>query len=353
MNQLFAQRLRSARVMNGLSLQDLADRIANRVSRQSLHKYEKGLAMPDSETLGLLCQALRVRPDYFNREVVVDLGEINFRKLNKCPVKEQHSIVERTREILSRYIELEELANVDDEFVNPIQHTSINGVDDIEAIAEQLRECWHLCGKAIPNVIEMLEDNHVKVIEIEAGEEFDGLQTWIKKNSSMPVIVLNTSRLKSKDRKRFTALHELGHLLLPLEGVSEKMAEKYCHTFAGAMLFPRKAAEKELGKNRSKLSIHELGIIKQQYGISIQAIVYRAFNLNIISESYKNYFFKYINEMGWKVEEPFALEGKEIPVRFDQLLYRSLSEELISMSKAAALKNMTFSEFRTKMLTAG
>jgi hypothetical protein len=47
------------------------------------------------------------------------------------------------------------------------------------------------------------------------------------------------------------------------------------------------------------------------------------------------------------------LEGKEIPVRFDQLLYRSLSEELISMSKAAALKNMTFSEFRTKMLTAG
>ena len=101
MNQLFAERLRSARVMNGLSLQDLADRIANRVSRQSLHKYEKGLAMPDSETLGLLCQALGVRPDYFNREVVVDLGEINFRKLNKCPVKEQHSIVERTREILS------------------------------------------------------------------------------------------------------------------------------------------------------------------------------------------------------------------------------------------------------------
>ena len=353
MNNLFAERLRSARAMNGLSLQDLADRIGNRVSRQSLHKYEKGESMPDSEMLGLLCHALGVRPDYFTREVVVDLGAINFRKLEKFPAKDQNAIVERTREVLSRYIELEEIAAIDDSFVNPILHATIKGMEDIESIAEQLRESWRLCDKTIPNVIELLEDNHVKVIEIEAGDEFDGLQTWIKNTNNMPVIVLNTSRLKSKDRKRFTALHELGHLLLPLEGVTEKMAEKYCHTFAGAMLFPRKAAEKELGKTRSKLSIHELGILKQQYGISIQAIVYRAYHLNIISENYKNYFFRYINEMGWKVEEPFALEGKESPVRFDQLLYRTLSEDLISMSKAAALKNMTFSEFRTKMLTAG
>lgn len=352
MKALFSERLRSARVMNGLSLQDLADKIEKKVSRQSLFKYEKGESMPDSEMLGLLCQALGVRPDYFTREVTVDLGAINFRKLDKFPVKDQNSIVERTREVLSRYIELEEIAGVDESFVNPIEGSSIKGLEDIESVAEQLRESWRLCDNAIPNVIEMLEDNHIKVVEIEAGDEFDGLQTWIKDNK-MPVIVLNTSTLKSKDRKRFTALHELGHLLLPLEGVTEKMAESYCHAFAGAMLFPRKAAEKELGKSRGKLSIHELGILKQQYGISIQAIVYRAFNLDIISENYKNYFFRYINEMGWKVEEPFALEGKEIPVRFDQLLYRTLSEDLISMSKAATLKNMSFSEFRTKMLTAG
>ncbi len=106
MNNQFAERLRSARAMNGLSLQNLADRIGNRVSRQSLHKYEKGESMPDSEMLGLLCHALGVRPDYFTREVVVELGAINFRKLEKFPAKDQNAIVERTREVLSRYIEL-------------------------------------------------------------------------------------------------------------------------------------------------------------------------------------------------------------------------------------------------------
>lgn len=48
-NELFAERFHSARVLNGLSLQDLADRLGNRVSKQALHKYEKGEVLPDSE----------------------------------------------------------------------------------------------------------------------------------------------------------------------------------------------------------------------------------------------------------------------------------------------------------------
>ena len=54
--------------------------------------------------------------------------------------------------------------------------------------------------------------------------------------------------------------------------------------------------------------------------------------------------------MGWKVEEPYKYEGKETSNRFNQLLFRALSEELISYSKAAALSNMKQSEFRTKTM---
>jgi len=187
---------------------------------------------------------------------------------------------------------------------------------------------------------------------MEADDEFDGLQTWIKERN-IPVIVLNSTKLKSIDRKRFTALHELGHLLLPLDGISEKIAEKYCHAFAGEMLFPELAQLKELGIKRTKFSIQELGIIKQQYGISIQAIVYRAYSLNIISVSYYKYFFQYINQMGWKREEPYEFNGFEKSLRFNQLIYRALSEDLISIGKAAALMNMKVSDFRIKMMIAG
>lgn len=353
MNQLFAERMKSARMMNGLSLQDLSDKLGNKVTRQALHKYEKGEVLPDSEMLGMLCNVLDVRPDFFSRENTIELGQVNFRKLEKYPERDQTTVVERTKEILSRYLELEEIMGLNENFKHPLlQYKPILSNEDVESAAKEVRKQWGLGDDPISNVIEILEDNQIKVVELDANDDFDGLQTWIN-NKNIPVIVLNNSMFKSKDRRRFTILHELGHLLLPLENVNEKMAEKYCHNFAGAMLLPETSLKRELGLKRNKLAIQELGMLKKEYGISIQAIIMRAMNLGIISEYYTKYYFKYITEMGWKIDEPYKLEGKETPNRFDQLIFRGLSEEIISMSKAASLKNMKLAEFRSKTLAVG
>jgi Zn-dependent peptidase ImmA (M78 family)/DNA-binding XRE family transcriptional regulator len=351
MTQLFAERLKSARMMNGFSLQDLSDKLENRVTRQALHKYENGEVIPDSEMLNFLCIALSVRPDYFTREALVELGEISFRKIENLPTKEQNIIIERTREVLERYIELEEIMGINNPFEKPEMISSITSIEDIEQAAKKVRDFWNLCDNPIPNVIELLENKNIKLVQIEASVDFDGLQTWI--NEKIPVIVLNKGKLKSSDRIRFSALHELGHLLLPLKGIAEKLAEKYCHAFAGAMLFPKKAAIKEFGVKRTNISIQELGLVKKKYGISLQAIIYRLKELGIISAYYMSYYFKYIIQMGWKVVEPYNYEGKEESNRFDQLLFRALSEELISLSKAASLDNMKLAEFRAKTMSVG
>lgn len=351
MTQLFAERLKSARMMNGFSLQDLSDKLENRVTRQALHKYENGEVIPDSEMLNFLCIALSVRPDYFTREALVELGEISFRKIENLPAKEQNIIIERTREVLERYIELEEIMGISEPFEQPEMISSITSIEDIEQAAKKVREGWNLCDNPIPNVLELLENKNIKMIQLEANVDFDGLQTWI--NEKIPVIVLNKAKLKSSDRIRFSAFHELGHLLLPLKGVTEKLAEKYCHAFAGAMLFPKKAVIKEFGEKRTNISIQELGLVKKKYGISLQAIIYRLKELGIISAYYMSYYFKYIIQMGWKVVEPYEYEGKEESNRFDQLLFRALSEELISLSKAASLDNMKLAEFRAKTMSVG
>lgn len=352
MNQLFAERFKSARLMNGFSLQDLSDNLGNKITRQALHKYEKGEVNPDSEMLDILCEVLRVRPDYFTRETIVELGAINFRKLQRFPPKEQSCIIERTREVLSRYLELEEILGLKKIFEHPVPNSKINSPEDIEGIAHKIREKWKLGNGPIINVAELLEENNIKVLELDTKEGFDGMQTWINEKD-IPVIVLNVGKLKSNDRKRFTAFHELGHLLLPLEGIDEKLAERYCHRFAGAMLFPKEAIINELGNKRSKISIQELGFLKEQYGISIQAMIFRLGDLGIITENYKRYYFQYINQMGWKVEEPYVYEGKETSNRFEQLIYRALAEDIISMSKAASLKNMKLAEFRSKSIMIG
>ena len=353
MNKLFAERFKSARIMSGLSLQTLADKIGNRISRQALHKYEKGDSFPDSEILGLLCEAFGVRPEFFTRESIVELGTIEFRKIAKLPSKEQSRVIEITKEFLTRYLELEELLGIQKTFSNPLDgENTITSFDQVEEYANFIRKEWKLGDDPIANVVELLENNNIKVIEIDAEDEFDGLQTWIN-GKNIPVIVLNIGRLKSSDRKRFTALHELGHLILPLNNLPEKVAEKYCHRFAAAMLLPKVSANKEIGVVRNKISLQELGMIKQKYGISIQAIIYRAKDLNIITNSYFSNLFFLINQMGWKVLEPFEYEGKENSNRFDQLIYRALSEEIISMSKAASLKNQKLAEFRSNTMIIG
>lgn len=352
MNQLFAERFKSARLMKGFSLQNLSDKLDNEISRQALHKYEKGEVLPDSEKMELLCKAFGVRPDYFSRETKVELGEIEFRKLERFPKKEQLSIIECTKEALSRYLELEDVLGIKKPFNHPVPNMKINSIEDVDEFAFKVRKSWRIGINPIPNVLELLEENNIKIVQLETQDGFDGMQTWVNGNE-VPVIALNKNKLTSDDRKRFTALHELGHLLLPLRGVNNKLAEKYCNRFAGAMLLPKEAAFEEFGHNRKKISIHELGIVKQQFGMSIQAIVYRLKDLGIISEHYMRYYFKYINEMGWKKSEPFTYNGKEKSDRFNQLIYRALFEDIISMSKAASFANLKMADFKTNFLRVG
>lgn len=346
MDKLFAERFKSARLMNGFSLQDLADQLGNRISRQALHKYEKGSVMPDSDMLGFLCEALAVRPDYFFRSEALELGEIEFRKLKKLSSKEENRIIEHAKDYLSRYLELEKILNIKTQFVNPLEDfPPIENSLDIEKAASSVRKEWEMGSDAIANVVELLEDKHIKVIEVAAGDEYDGMQTTIK-GSHIPVIAINIGKVSKDDRKRFTALHELAHLLLKIpNSFSEKEKETFCHQFAGAMLFPAEAVKKELGEKRSRIHLQELGSLKKQYGISMQAIIMRAKVLNIITDATCRQLFMTFRQMNWRVDEPVKYEGNESANRFDQLLYRALAEEIISVSKAAALKNMKVAEF--------
>src|SRR5690606_41234472 len=92
-----AERLKSARLMNGLSLQGLADSIGNRVTKQALSKYEQGQVIPDSEMIGILAEALNVRPDYFHTWTAIEFGDIDFRKLKSYRAKEKSRIVETSK----------------------------------------------------------------------------------------------------------------------------------------------------------------------------------------------------------------------------------------------------------------
>jgi Zn-dependent peptidase ImmA (M78 family)/DNA-binding XRE family transcriptional regulator len=348
MNQLFADRFKSARLKSGLSLQDLANKLGNKITRQALHKYEKGNATPDSERIGLLSDAMNVRPDYFFRETKVQIGSLAYRSLKSLPAKEESKVVEQTREYLSRYLELEEILGLENEFVNPLANFGpVTEYAQVNEAANLLRHRWEMGKDPVYNVAEFLEDKYIKVVEIDADTNFNGMQTWA--NEAIPVVAFNRNLAGKPDRIRFTLLHELGHLLLTFGNVTTSQKETLCHQFAGAMLIPEDTLKQELGENRNKLSLQELGNVKRRYGISMQAIVRRAFECKITSEHFTRQFLNMMKEMGWRTQEPVIYEGTEKSNRFDQLLFRAISEEQISLTKAAALKNMKLAEFHQSM----
>ena len=112
------------------------------------------------------------------------------------------------------------------------------------------------------------------------------------------------------------------------------------------MLLPEDTLKEEIGNRRRKLSMWEMGIIKKQYGISIKAIVLRAKICGIISENYAKQFLLLVRKHNWNDNKPVAYLGLEQSNRFEQLLFRALVEDQISITKAASLMNLSLASFK-------
>jgi Zn-dependent peptidase ImmA (M78 family) len=137
------------------------------------------------------------------------------------------------------------------------------------------------------------------------------------------------------------------------EKLDERAREKLCSSFAGAFLLPQNPFIEEWGMRRSNVSMEELKFIDEYYGISVQAIVARAKFLNLVSEHTYRQFNIWLNSHGFRKHEFGDFRSKESPGRFKRLLHRAVSEEIITMSKAAALDNSNLEEFMMEYQSVG
>ncbi len=344
---IFSQRLAQARKMRGLSLRELANLLGARVSYNALHRYELGDMLPSSNVLVALCETLKEPADFFFRPIQVSLTGIEFRKKTGLGAKKEASIKEKAADFFERYLEIEEILGLAGEFKNPLAgQNRITDSLSIENAAASLRGAWGLGMDALPSVIPLLEERHVKIYEVEGDKKFDGLSG---KAGNIPAIVLNMEQ--PSDRKRFTALHELGHLILDFSAAQydPKGKEKACLDFAGAMLLPKQVLFQELGEKRTRVRLDELKEIKKRFGISCVAIMKRAEKLGIFGAPQMQRFWILWNKCGFRTEDPGEWCMPEQAERFEQLVLRAATEKLISETKGAALMNTPLTEFRSHL----
>jgi Zn-dependent peptidase ImmA (M78 family)/DNA-binding XRE family transcriptional regulator len=341
---MFSIRLHRARKAAGLSLRDLGELVG--VSHSAIKKYEDGLAMPSSDILIGLSRALKVRTEYFFRPEPVALEGIEYRKRSSLPKKRLDAITHEVIDQIERRIELENLFPQ-----SPVKAfatveglaASITSMDQIEDVVERVREAWELGFDPIPDLIDVLETYGIRVfmIDADADNKFDGLAARV---SGMPIVVVG--RHWPGDRQRFTLAHELGHLMLEGRLTADLNEEMASNRFAGAFLFPRTSVLQEIGEHRNAIELKELGLLKEEFGLSMAGILYRARDIGIISPAYRDEQTKLFRFKGWHLKEP----GRDYPAEkahiFEQLVFHALAEEYIGESKAAELMNMSLLQFR-------
>lgn len=337
---MIGQRLRIARAASGFSLRDLEAAIGKIVTAQAVGKYERDEDMPSSGVLSALAAALSVSEDYLLGTDELVLEGIEFRKKEIASKREQAFVEGRMLHLLERYLTVEDvlgLASV--EWDRPREAPyPITDVGDAESAARAVRTHWGLGIDPILNLSELLEERGIKILSADLTD-IDGLTARVRRKSGEPIPLIVVKDNAWSERKRFTLAHELGHMVMdPRAGVD---AEKAANRFAGAFLMPAEALWREIGKQRTMISLGELLRLKELFGASFQAITYRCHDLGIIGAVAYRRLFQLFNQHGWRkppYEEPGAIApSKEQPHRMERLCFRALAEGAISESKAAEI----------------
>ena len=324
------ERIKAARIIAGLSQEDLGEKLG--ITKMAISKYETGAVTPNSGMLIELSKALEVKVEYFFRSTSVKLTKPSYRCKKALAKKEETKILGKTAEWLERYLIIEHLTGTEKplDLPKPEQYR-VKTFGDIERTAQRIRKEWNLGSDPIENVMDILEQHGIKVGVIEAAEKFDALTLWYKEKC--PVIVVN--KHFPGDRQRYNLTHELGHLVLNIE--SDLDAEAAAHRFAGAFLVPEEMAILELGPQRKVLDFRELYLLKHKYGMSMAAWIHRAADLGIITPAAANSHWIQLRARGWHKAEPEKQVPAESPTLMKLLLFRAISEHVISQSRFTEL----------------
>ena len=345
MDNTFAIRLVNARKIRCMSQRELSNALQGQISPSAIEKYEKGLMMPSSNVLILLSKALNMKLDYFFRPftVAIDTSKFEFRKSASMGAKRVESIKHLVCAEIEKYIEIESILGNTTSFSLDYSNFMVEGENEAKLMAQRFRNNLQIGSDAIVSAVELLESYGVKIIEIDHDNKFFGTCNTA---GTIPVIVINQNM--SSERKRITIFHELGHLLMHCaEGVDK---EKMCTIFANEVLIPSDKFINILGASRQDISLIELQAIQREYGISVDALMAKAAQLNIITQRrYTSYYKKKNVVASFKEAVETSLYPMEHTNRFERLVYRALASEVISYSKAASLLNISVNEVRNTL----
>ena len=254
----------------------------------------------------------------------MDPSKFEFRKKSSMGSKKVESIILLVCSEIEKYLEIEAILGITSKCCLDYSNTTVEGENEAKLLALRFRKDLNIGSDAIVSAVDLLESVGVKIIEIEHENSFSGT---CNEAGGLPVIVVNKNI--SSERKRLTIFHELGHLLMHCDDGVDK--EEMCNVFANEVLIPSDRFKDLIGESRHDISLVELQAIQREYGISVDALMMTAYQLNVITQTRYTSFHKKKNALpNFKEAVEKSLYPMEHTCRFERLVYRALASEVIS-----------------------
>lgn len=325
---LIPSRLRDARKVARLSQEELGALVG--VTRQSVSAYERGDKVPEPTTFQKISQVLGQPVAYFTNGGGDGFGVFSTRFYRKCGPdtarrNDACAVLGEWFVQTARYIDtFVTLPSVELTEAAPEGGRSTYTVEQIDDIALSLRAKWGLGAGPISNVLALLEAKGIIVCRYELqGENVEAFSFW---NGTRPFIFMASDK-ESGVRLRYDLAHELGHLVLH-RWVEQneiynpgrlKVVEAEANRFAGAFLLPKTSFPNEVYTTRLDAFLP----LKERWRVSIQSMVYRCRDLDIIdADQYLN-LYKQISFRKWRKKEPLD-DPRHIPLEQPKLLRRAM-----------------------------
>ncbi|MGH3766386.1 MAG: helix-turn-helix domain-containing protein [Pseudonocardiaceae bacterium] len=306
-------RLTLARHLAGLRKSDLAGLVDK--SPTAVSAWESGAKRPVAATVAQLALSLSVDPGFFavRSENVAALSTTpHFRSLRSTSqlARDQAfaygQLAVDIATSVERHVEFPE-ADVPS---FPVSVDDRDG-DDPERAAQLVRKQWGIEAGPAGHLVRLLENHGVLVV-------FSPLQTasvdaYSFDSRLRPVVILNPIK-RDYYRQRFDVAHELGHLVMHSDSEpGGRIVEDQAHRFAAELLMPADQIRDLLPATMGGNVWRTLARLKEQWGVSIQALLYRARWLGRLSDVSHRNAMTTISARGWRRNEPGLVSAIEQP----------------------------------------
>ncbi len=336
-------RLKEALQFRGMKMTKLATLTG--ISKQSLSNYANESNVPPYDNVNNIAKALDFPPDYFMVEDLCTTATDNtyFRSQAAATKTAQRAqvvkmeYVAKMYDALLDYVDWPELSLPKIDFEQNDDLVAVDTpemMEQIESVANQVREQWNLGTGPIENLQFVLESHGIIVTSSKYVEsEIDAFSQKIRigkgREQGYVYIIAIAVGEKPIERLRFDMAHELGHILLhPWDESNEDLdkeafnaREKQANMFASALLLPRRSFTRDIAAYATEIDYYRH--LKKKWRVSMQAMMFRARQIGIISGNQFSYMMRQVSKNGWRKKEP-----GDVPGNLNSTLFQGALDQL-------------------------